>query len=261
MENAHTDFDYKLYYGCTFDTVVFTNLSQYCYSYKWYFGDGGMIPDTNKNPIHFYLPAHVPTNYIVKLYGYNAICFDDSTIKTLTLTANPAPPPVITAITPDQTIDFGQSVQLEAHGAFIYTWKPDDGSLNNNNVNNPIATPTVTTTYIVLGYDKTGCMDSAKVTITVNTHDSDFVPTGFTPNGDGQNDVFKLNHLQFGKLVEFSIYNRWGQLVFHTNDISKGWDGNFDGAPQDMGVYNYLIITAHTDGANKVHKGTVTLIR
>ncbi|MBC7552730.1 MAG: gliding motility-associated C-terminal domain-containing protein [Taibaiella sp.] len=259
-QNAITDFEYTIHYGCTFDTVIFTNRSQYTSAQEWTFGDGSMM-DTTRNPVHYYLPAHVPTNYIVKLHGYNSICFDDSTIKILTLTPNPTPPPVITSITADQTIEFGSSVQLEALGAYIYLWKPNDGTLNNPNINNPVATPTVTTTYVVVGYDKTGCIDSAKVTVTVNFNDVDNIPTGFTPNGDGQNDVFRLSHLKYGKLVELSVYNRWGQLVFHTTDINKGWDGSFEGAPQDMGVYNYLLITSHTDGKNTVYKGNITLLR
>ncbi len=260
LHNSVTSFDYKILYGCTFDTVVFNNTSQYSNHYEWTFGDGPAI-DTTINPVHFYLPAHAPTNYTVKLHGYNPICFDDSTIQVLTLLPNPNPPNVINNITADQTITFGNSVQLDVTGGFIFYWKPDDGSLNNPNINNPVATPSVTTTYYVYAYDKTGCMDSSKVTITVDYHDNDFIPSAFTPNGDGQNDVFKISHLRYTKLVEFSIYNRWGQRVFHTDDMTKGWDGHFDGEPQDMGVYNYLIITAQTDGSNKTYKGTVTLIR
>ncbi len=261
LHNSITNFSYTINYGCTFDTVQFTNTSQYSSHYEWSFGDGSTLVDSNTNPVHYYLPAHVNTNYTVKLHGFNSLCFDDSTIQVLTLTPDPNPKKVITGITADQTILFGNSVQLDAEGAFIYYWKPDNGSLNNPNINNPIATPSVTTTYIVYGYDKTGCLDSAKVDITVDFNDADFIPSGFTPNGDGQNDVFRISHLKYGKLVEFSVYNRWGQRVFYTSDINKGWDGHFDGEPQDMGVYSYLVILSHTDGTNKVYKGTITLIR
>ena len=258
--NAETDFDYKIYFGCTFDTVVFTNTSQFCYRYEWSFGDGSRI-DTSFAPTHYYLPAHVPTNYTVILRGFNRICFPDSTIKVLTLIPDPNPRNVITSVTSNRSISLGESVQLDAEGGYVFRWTPNDGSLNNPNVNNPIASPTVTTTYYVYAYDKTGCMDSSQVTITVNDKDDEFVPSAFSPNGDGKNDVFRISHLRFNKLVEFSVYNRWGERVFHTANIEEGWDGWYKTEPQDMGVYNYFIIVGMNDGRTKTYKGTVTLVR
>jgi gliding motility-associated-like protein len=61
--------------------------------------------------------------------------------------------------------------------------------------------------------------------------------------------------------VAFNVFNKWGQLIFETFDISKGWDGTFNGIPQDVGVYKYLIITSQSDGTNQTYKGDVTLIR
>jgi gliding motility-associated-like protein len=174
---------------------------------------------------------------------------------------NPNPSFSLFNVTTDQTINFGNSVQLNAFGAVIYYWTPNDGSLSNPNINNPVATPPVPTTYTVYGYNSDGCLDTASVHIDVIYNDSDFVPSGFTPNGDGQNDVFRIMHLKHDKLVEFNVYNRWGQLIFQTADLNKGWDGTFMNVPQDMGVYNYMITTSNSSGANKTYKGTVTLIR
>jgi gliding motility-associated-like protein len=140
-----------------------------------------------------------------------------------------------------------------------YYWKPNDGSLNNNNINNPIASPQQNTVYIVYGYDKNGCMDSAFVNVTLD-YQGDGIPSAFTPNGDGLNDIFRPA-LNFQKLVDFSVYNRWGQQVFQTNDKTHGWDGTYQGKPLDMGVYYYMIIVGDPDGQNIIHKGEVTLIR
>ena len=163
-------------------------------------------------------------------------------------------------VTANQTIPYGSSIQLNADGALYYMWAPDNGSLNNPNINNPIATPLVPTTYTVYGLTANGCRDTAYVTIDV-TYDSIFVPSAFTPNGDGLNDVFRVGNLGFYKLLTLSIYNRWGSMIYHSNGDNAGWDGTYNGVPQDMDVYYYDLIVAGPDGKNLFVKGDVTLIR
>ncbi len=166
----------------------------------------------------------------------------------------------LTNITPNQVINYGSSVQLNADNAKFYWWMPNDGSLNNRNINNPIATPTQNTIYTVYGMDSVGCRDSAQIEVDV-IFDSVTIPSAFTPNGDGLNDVFRPIGMKYQKLVEFSVYNRWGQQIFTTADKSKGWDGTFNGVLQDMGVYQYVFVVAMADGDNRIFKGNVTLIR
>ena len=88
-------------------------------------------------------------------------------------------------------------------------------------------------------------------------------PTGFSPNGDGLNDVYHLVGLKYRNLVDFRIYNRWGQQVFYTANFKDGWDGTFNGVPQDVGTYFYTVIVSRPggDGENVVYKGELTLIR
>ena len=150
---------------------------------------------------------------------------------------------------------------MNADNEVIYYWKPNDGSLNNPNINDPIATPSVTTVYTVYGLDVNGCLDSAFVTIHVDSTSPGDMPGAFSPNNDGLNDVFRPVGEKFAKMVEFRVYNRWGEEIFFTNDRTKGWDGTFHGIPQDIGVYNYVIIVGSPGGQNIVYKGNVTLIR
>jgi len=160
------------------------------------------------------------------------------------------------------TIPFGGSVQLNVSGAVYYTWTPTNGTLDNPNINDPVATPTDPyTIYTVYGRNLYGCTDSANIPVYVDLNMKDLIPTAFTPNGDGLNDLFRITNLKYQKLVDFSVFNRWGILVFHTNNPEVGWDGTYQGVAQDMGVYNYQIITAHPDGTNQTYKGNVTLIR
>jgi gliding motility-associated-like protein len=160
------------------------------------------------------------------------------------------------------TIAYGSSIQLNAEGGNLYTWTPDNGTLNNPNINNPIATPTdPSTIYTVYVRNTFGCIDSAFIIVNVDRTMPDILPSGFSPNNDGLNDVFRLHDFKYQKLVQFSVYNRWGIEIFHTSDPSIGWDGTYQGIPQDIGVYNYQVIVGHPDGVNKAFKGTVTLIR
>jgi len=168
---------------------------------------------------------------------------------------------VLTDVTASATIEFGGSIHLNADNEVIYYWKPDDGTLSNPNINDPIATPSVTTTYTVYGLDTNGCLDSAYVTVYVDTSTETGLPLAFTPNGDHMNDVFHLVGSKYDKLVEFRVFNRWGECVFMTNDRTQGWDGTYKGVPQDMGIFNYSIIIATPGGENIVYKGNLTLIR
>ena len=86
-------------------------------------------------------------------------------------------------------------------------------------------------------------------------------PTAFTPNGDGINEVFRIPPGSAFQLKEFSIFDRWGNKVFATSDITKGWDGTFKGTPQDPGVYHYIVRLAYPDGKVETYKGDVTLLR
>lgn len=113
----------------------------------------------------------------------------------------------------------------------------------------------------VLSKSATGCMDSTTVNIAIDTlHSEIFIPTAFTPNSDGKNDVFRI----FGGNIQtfnLKILNRWGQLVFSSNDRWKFWDGNFSGRPQLTGSYVYILKAILKNGTTVTKKGTVLLIR
>ena len=105
-----------------------------------------------------------------------------------------------------------------------------------------------------------GCPQIDSFHVTVIEQDV-FVPSAFSPNGDGVNDIFHVTARKLITLQEFKIMNRWGQQIFETRDISKGWDGNFKGKMQDPGVYYYMIKVASPTGKTQFLKGDITLIR
>ncbi|MCW3122904.1 MAG: hypothetical protein JWQ38_2396, partial [Flavipsychrobacter sp.] len=256
--NAQPDFSFNIRYGCISDTVQFTNTSKNSIGYLWDFGDH--TTDTATNPVHYYHPVMTNTDFNVVLHAYNKYCFADSMLEVLTL--SPTTPLVLENISTDQSIDYGTSVQLNVDGAVSYAWTPDNDYLNNIHIHNPIATPKDDTVYIVTGIDARGCVDTAQVRITIEYDDNPVLPSGFTPNNDGDNDLSRILNLKYNKLLYFRIYNRWGQVVFYSTDVNAGWDGTFNGVPQELGVYDYVFSTAHPNGKHvKVYKGNITLIR
>ena len=113
--------------------------------------------------------------------------------------------------------------------------------------------------------DPHGCVfPVSSVTIYVIAPDCNentvFVPNTFTPNGDGRNDVLYARSAFVTELY-FTVYDRWGQQVFATNDINKGWDGIFNGKPCNPDVFGYYLTFKCNDGRESFKKGNVTLIR
>lgn len=169
---------------------------------------------------------------------------------------------ILTKVTPDQSITLGSSIQLGADGAVLYTWVPNDGSLDNPNINNPVATPTVTTTYAVIAFDSLGCKNIDSVTIEVVNDDNIFIPSAFTPDGDGLNDLFRPARTGNYTLMEMNVYDRWGKLVYHKEGNGRdGWDGTINGMPAAMGTYYYVFIFNDKNRVERLMKGDVTLIR
>jgi gliding motility-associated-like protein len=183
-------------------------------------------------------------------------CSDTGTIRISAISGRS-----ITQVPSDMTINLGESVYLNAGNMLFYYWQPNDGSLNNANINNPIATPLATTRYTVYAYDQDGCLDSASVTVNVDSGVIECIPLAFTPNGDGLNDLFRPLCIRHQKIVAFMVYNRWGELLFTTDEVGNGWDGTYKGIAQELGVYYYQFIVARPDGRNITYKGDFTLLR
>jgi len=87
-----------------------------------------------------------------------------------------------------------------------------------------------------------------------------FIPTGFSPNGDGVNDVLQI--MGEGILsLNLAIYDRWGQRVFQTTDVNTFWDGTFNGQPLNSGVFAYKVFAVLADGTEISQSGNITLMR
>ena len=129
---------------------------------------------------------------------------------------------------------------------------------------NPSANPTTTTTYVVVVTDINGCTAVDNVTVTVRTAKCDetdvFIPNAFTPNNDGNNDIFRVRS-NFIDELELIIYNRWGQEVFRTTDKNGGWDGTFNGQELAPDAYAYYLSVLCINAETYKKKGNVSLLR
>src|SRR5206468_3373738 len=136
-------------------------------------------------------------------------------------------------------------------------------SLNNSNISNPLAKPTSVTQYTVTGTDAAGCVNTDTITVYI-THINKgnyLIPNAFTPNHDGVNDCFGIKFWGILMEVDFSIYNRWGERIFHTTKPGECWDGTYKRQLQKPDVYIY-IIKAKTTCENYIfRKGIIALIK
>jgi gliding motility-associated-like protein len=154
----------------------------------------------------------------------------------------------------------GESYQIDPGGNCLYfDWYPSSG-LNNAKISNPLASPEVRTRYFVTATTENGCALRDSIDILVHLESALDMPNAFAP-GSGTNNTFKVSKRGIAQLRYFRVYNRWGNLVFETNDINQGWDGRYKEKEQPTGVYVYSIEAITNTGNIFSKNGNVTLIR
>ncbi|MGI8950490.1 MAG: PKD domain-containing protein [Chitinophagaceae bacterium] len=164
----------------------------------------------------------------------------------------------------DTIIVANEPLQLNASGGNSYVWSPTIG-MNDPFINNPVVVlaPSVDSiTYTVKVTVPPDCfgIDSIQV-IVFKTSPEIFIPTAFTPNGDGRNDILKPIIVGIKQFDFFKVFNRWGQLLYTTSQIGQGWDGRFSGVEQASGTYVFEAQAIDYLGNKIFKKGTVVLIR
>jgi gliding motility-associated-like protein len=160
---------------------------------------------------------------------------------------------------------FTREVQLSVTGADSYTWSPAE-FINSTSSPNPVVNPTLSTWYVVKAVSGSCVLtDSVQVLVAYGSggENSFYVPNAFTPNNDGKNDCFGLQHWPMVSEFEFSVYNRWGERVFYTTDTKQCWNGVYKGKLQPSGTFVYQVKTKSPCSGDKVVylKGLVSLVR
>jgi gliding motility-associated-like protein len=173
---------------------------------------------------------------------------------------------------PDLRITYGDSIELaavisNAQGSVSLVWNPPyPGSLSCELCPNPVASPEYTLDYQLLAYDENDCEASDILRVFVDKPKLAVVPTGFTPNNDGYNDLLLVHGWPGTQVLSFQVFDRWGEQVYTASDFPAnqtvvGWDGSFRGQPLNGGVFVWLLVVRHLDGTEESYQGQTTLIR
>jgi gliding motility-associated-like protein len=249
--------------GFTFDdnicvgdciTLTDTSIGSTIQTYEWEF-DGAVDPSTStlQNPtLCFNTVGEFDISLtITSLYGQ---------VSTATHTLSVNELPVVTAGV-DTIIDLGGEAELIATSLSdgTWNWTPEK---NVDCISCPISltSPQSSTTYTITLIDENGCKDEDTVMVLVNFKEGVGVPTAFSPNGDGENDILYVKGIGLSN-VYLAVYNRFGQLVFETADQRIGWDGTFQGKELNPAVYTWVLSYDFISGKKGKQKGNTTLIR
>jgi gliding motility-associated-like protein len=177
--------------------------------------------------------------------------------------------PIIVHAGNDTAVVVNQPLQLNATvndpSANRWTWAPATG-LNYANIHDPVAMYNMNApaaiTYVVTAQTIAGCTGTDTLTVKIFKTGADiFVPSAFTPNGDGHNDVIRPVLAGVKQLNFFRVYNRWGQMVFSTSEVNKGWDGNLGGSKQATDNFVYMVQAIDYLGKVIVKRGNFVLVR
>lgn len=160
----------------------------------------------------------------------------------------------------DTLVAIGQPLQLAGSGAKDYQWHPIT-YLNNPLSNSPIAILPADMSYYLTGTTTEGCIGHDTINIKVYKGPDIYVPNAFTPNGDKTNDVFKPVMPGIKQLMYFSVYNRWGQLVYQTTIPGQGWDGMLNGKTVPAGIYIWTLSAIDYNNRAWKKNGSVVVIR
>ncbi|MBL7826314.1 MAG: gliding motility-associated C-terminal domain-containing protein [Saprospiraceae bacterium] len=241
--------------------VHFLNESTFALYFRWYFDWPGNLLATSLDYSPYYTYPDTGTYQIALIAEPNTAC-SDTFVFDLHLVYTEG---VLSVSADPEEIDRGGSSQLTAEwqNAVSYAWSPAS-SLNDAHVSDPLASPLITTSYAVTATLDNGCQRAAEVTVRVNPPVCGppfvFLPTGFSPNGDGENDVLKLES-NIVTEAYWAIFNRWGEKVFEANSLEDTWDGTYRGTPQPVETYGYYLRVRCEDGQEWISQGNVTLLR
>lgn len=249
--------------GCDPMTVTFPNLSTAgdVMNFLWTFSDG--TTSTEQFPTHTFSPVGV---YGATLQVSTAgKCVDTSQVSAVnSITVNPSPLAGFIA-TPTITTIFDPDISFFNQASFdVVSWYYDFADGNNSTNSNPFHSYAKWGDYEVeqTVTNNFGCTDKARLLIKILPEFRFWIPNAYTPrNNDGLNDVFKP--IIFGvEDYSFLIFNRWGQLIYKTNDTEQGWNGTFKGKDSPFDVYVWKIEFKNiVSKENEEHVGHVTLVR
>jgi gliding motility-associated-like protein len=249
--------------GCAPYTAMFNNTSLGGVTFSWNFGDpasGENNVSSDVNPVHLY---QNPGTYTVSLEESDPSTCNKMSDTTFTITVSVRPSAAFTYSPNPPVANKPLVFQNGSSGGVSYQWAFGDGDTTSTTTMDTVMhlyNETDSFTVCLLTTNQFACTDTTCQPVAALINPLLDVPNAFTPGRFGQNSVVKV--MGFGILrMDFRIYNRWGKVVFESDDPNIGWDGTFLGTPQPMDVYAYTLEAEFTNGAHVSKKGDITLIR
>ncbi len=258
QDTVNADFSYNIQYGCTEDIVDFSHPGQNgVIQWKWNLDDN--LSGTQQNAQGRY---RVFEEKNIELMVTNGFCSDTSRQNIILDNFLKADFTALDDHCHSEPVGFKSSSigKITSHA-----WQFGDGLTGTgDSVTHVYGPPSGTTAYTVRHTvtDLYGCTKTMEKKVIIYVNCQIDVPNAFTPDADMKNDLlYPLNAIKAEQL-DFKVYNRWGQLIFHTNDWKKGWDGRFNGQLQPTGTYVWILQYTHRDTKKRIlKKGTSLLVR
>lgn len=241
--------------GCISAGLGFVSTSANASSLLWRFGDG--TTGNTASPVHTYATAGTYT--VTHIASNPASCNKvDSVTQSVQVRASPIAdfyfePVIPIANTPVQFTN-------TSINAASFFWGFGDGT-NSVEVNpSHLFKRTGTYTVCLTAKSTDGCLDTICKNVDADIIAAADVPTAFSPNGDGSNDVLYVRGAAM-ETLDFRVYNRWGEMVFQTANENIGWDGKYKGKPAEIDAYAFVLYVSFIDGTSLRKTGNVTLVR
>jgi gliding motility-associated-like protein len=224
--------------------------------WNWKFGDG--LNSSQQNPDHVYSSSGIKTVHLTA--STDKGCASNDTTYQIHVDHIHVDAGKDTSVQENMPFMLKGNWSGDVDGVPTLTWSPATG-LNTIYGLNPVATLQTDQLYFLTGITDAGCIADDNLKITVFKFPGVLVPSAFTPNNDGLNDILRPRYNGIKRLDYFAVYNRWGELVFKTSDMSKGWDGNYNGRPQSMGTFVWIVNAEDFNGKKYHLRGTATIIK
>ncbi len=244
---------------------IFTNDSAICLGDTFYlFAQGG----TNYawSPVTWLSASNVPdptaipdtdTSLIYTVAITSNFCSD--TTDNVEMVVHPLPD--ITMAPKDTSVYQGEEIMLYASGGRLYSWSPPDYIVGDTEDSIIVVAPVEPSNFVVEVTNQYNCVNWDTLFIDVDTENNVvFVPSAFTPNNDNLNDMIYVKTLGIERF-DFKVFNRWGELVFETDDPDIGWDGTYKGVVQHTQTFGWILKTWDYDGEVEKETGTITILK
>jgi gliding motility-associated-like protein len=240
---------------CAGGTLVTTNGATNATTITWTYTDG-----TGTTTVTPPLKMNTAGTYTVTMVAENPGACNRADSMKKVIKVLPVPKADFSFVPLSATANVPTTFTNQSTNAVRYGW--DFGDNNTSTEVNPIHQYNRTGVYTacLTAYNEYSC--PAKVCKEVPTEVVPIIglPTAFSPNDDGENDILYVRGAAI-QTLDLRIYNRWGQMVFETTSQDVGWDGKFNGQPQPIEAYGYVLIVSFIDGSAKTMKGNITLLR